>query len=157
MGESMNLKNLDLSLEESRDIIEFLARTRNVSNYECMANEELFSTLKKNPYLPQKPLKLGKRKNTQILTTQKPLKMAKLAKHLTLQKPIKFAKRRKIPNLTTLNTQNLTYEKPSKLTKRENLATQKKLKLVKRKNAQNLTYGEKRKRFIRMKKTQKVS
>ena len=142
MGESMNLKNLDLSLEESRDIIEFLARTRNVSNYECMTNEELLSTLKKKTYLPQKPLKLGKRKNTQILTTQK---------------PIKFAKRRKIQNLTTLNTQNLTYEKPSKLTKRENLATQKKLKLVKRKNAQNLTYGEKQKRFIRMKKTQKVS
>ena len=94
MAESMNLKNLDLSLEESRDIIEFLARRRNVSNYECMTNEELLSTLKKTPYLPQKPLKLGKRKNTQILNTQKPLKMAKLEinQNLTLQKPIKFAK-----------------------------------------------------------------
>ena len=66
MAESMNLKDLYLSLEESRNIIEFLARKRNVSNYECMTNEELLSTLKKNPYLPQKPLKLGKRKITQF-------------------------------------------------------------------------------------------
>ena len=48
MAESINLKDLDLSLEESRDIIEFLARRRNVSNYERMANEELLSTLKNN-------------------------------------------------------------------------------------------------------------
>ena len=48
MAESINLKGLDLSLEESRDIIEFLARRRNVSNYERMTNEELLSTLKKN-------------------------------------------------------------------------------------------------------------
>ena len=78
-GISLSLiKDLDLSLKESRDIIEFLARKRNVSNYEPMTNEELLSTLKKKTYLPQKPLKLGKRKNTQILTTQKPLKIAKL-------------------------------------------------------------------------------
>ena len=69
MAESMNLKDLDLSLEESRDIIEFLARRRNVSNYERMANEELLSTLKKTP---QKQLKLQKQKNNQILTTQPP-------------------------------------------------------------------------------------
>ena len=48
MAESI-LKNLDLSSEESKDIIEFLARKRNVSNYERMANEELLSTLKKTP------------------------------------------------------------------------------------------------------------
>ena len=60
MAESMSLKDLDVSLEESRDIIEFLARIRNVSNYERMANEELLSTLKN---LPQKLLKLGKLKN----------------------------------------------------------------------------------------------
>ena len=48
MAKSMDLKDLDLSLEESRDMIEFLARKRNVSNYECMTNEELLSTLKKN-------------------------------------------------------------------------------------------------------------
>ena len=66
MVKSMNLKDLDLSSEESRDIIEFLARRRNVSNYEHMTNEELLSTLKKTSYLPSQPLKLGKRKNNQI-------------------------------------------------------------------------------------------
>ena len=67
-----------------------------------MTNEELLSTLKKDPYLPQKPLKLGKHKNTQILTTQKPLKMAKLEinQNLTLQEPTKFAKPRITQNLT---------------------------------------------------------
>ena len=113
MMESINLKDLDLSLEESRDIIEYLARKRNFSNYERMANEELLYTLKKTPYLPRKPLKLGKRKNTQILITKKPLKMATLEinQNLTFQKPIKFAKRR--------ITQNLRLQKNLKLEKRK--------------------------------------
>ena len=49
MAESVDLNDLDLSLEESRDRIEFLARKRNVSNYERMTSEELLSTLKKKP------------------------------------------------------------------------------------------------------------
>ena len=49
--EDISLKDLNLSSEESRDIIEFLARKRNVSNYECITNEELLSTLKKKPHL----------------------------------------------------------------------------------------------------------
>ena len=77
MAESINLKDLDLSLEEWRDIIEFLARRRNVSNYERMTNEELLSTLKK---ASQKQLKLGKRKNNQTLTTQPPRRVVKLEK-----------------------------------------------------------------------------
>ena len=48
MDESI-LKNLDLLTEESRDIIELLARKRNVSNYERMTDEQLLSTLKKTP------------------------------------------------------------------------------------------------------------
>ena len=48
MDESI-LKNLDLSTEELRDIIELLARKRNVSNYERMTDEELLSNLKKTP------------------------------------------------------------------------------------------------------------
>ena len=58
--------------------MEFLARKRNVSNYERMTNEDLLSTLKKPPYLPQKPLILDKPKDTQILTTQKSLKWQNL-------------------------------------------------------------------------------
>ena len=145
MAKSINLKDLDLSLEESRDIIEFLARRRNVSNYERMTNEELLSTLKKPP---QKQLKLGKRKNNQILTTQPPRKVAKLEikQNLTLHRPIKIAKRRKTQHLTPQkslklgkrkNTQNLTYEKPSKLTKRENLTPQKQLKTSKQEKSIN--------------------
>ena len=49
MAESM--KDLDLLLEKSRDIIEFLARRRNVNNYERMTNEELWSTLKKKIHI----------------------------------------------------------------------------------------------------------
>ena len=60
---SINLRNLDLSLEESRDIIEFLARKRN--NYEHMTNDELLSTLKKTLYLtPQKRLKTTKQEKS---------------------------------------------------------------------------------------------
>ena len=55
MAECVNLKDLDLSLEESRDIIEILARRRNVSNYERMTNEELLSC--KNP---SKATQIGK-------------------------------------------------------------------------------------------------
>ena len=47
----LNFKDLNLSSEESRDIIEFLARRRNVSNYERMTNEELLSTLKKKHHI----------------------------------------------------------------------------------------------------------
>ena len=56
MAES-KLKNLDLSSEESRDIIELLARKRNVCNYERMTDEELLSTLKKAPQKPEKQKK----------------------------------------------------------------------------------------------------
>ena len=52
--ENISLKNLNLSSEESRDIIEFLARKRNVSNYERMTNEDLLSTLKKTPQKQEK-------------------------------------------------------------------------------------------------------
>ena len=48
MGESI-LKNLDLSSEESRDIIELLAKKRNVRNYERMTDKELLPTLEKTP------------------------------------------------------------------------------------------------------------
>ena len=59
MAESIDLKDSDLSLEESKDIIEFLARKRNVSNYERMKNEKLLSTLKKKPIFTSKTVKIG--------------------------------------------------------------------------------------------------
>ena len=44
---SLKLKDLNLSLEESRDIVEFLARKRGVNNYKHNSNNELLSALKK--------------------------------------------------------------------------------------------------------------
>ena len=44
--EDLKLKNLNLSLEESRDIIEFLTRKRNVSNYNRKSSNELLHALK---------------------------------------------------------------------------------------------------------------
>ena len=57
MAESI-LENLVLSSEESRDIIELLARKRNVSNYERMTDEELLSTLKKKTLKNKKKVKI---------------------------------------------------------------------------------------------------
>ena len=44
--EDLKLKDLNLSLEESRDIIEFLAQKRNVSNYKHKSSNELLHALK---------------------------------------------------------------------------------------------------------------
>ena len=67
MAESI-LKSLDLPSEESRDIIEFLARKRNVSNYERMTDEELLSTLEKTP---QKQEKSKNNQQQQIISKNK--------------------------------------------------------------------------------------
>ena len=65
--ENISLKNLNLSSEESRDIIEFLARKRNVSNYERMTNEDLLSTLKKTLQKQEK----SKNNQQQIISKNK--------------------------------------------------------------------------------------
>ena len=44
--EDLILKDLNLSLEESRYIIEFLARKRDVNNYKHKSNDELLHALK---------------------------------------------------------------------------------------------------------------
>ena len=46
--ENLNLADLKLSQEESRDIIKFLARKRNVKNYKCKSNDKLLQTIKEN-------------------------------------------------------------------------------------------------------------
>ena len=56
--EDLKLKDLNLSLEESRYIIEFLARKRNVNNYKRKSNDELLHAFKE-------PDKQGKSKNNQ--------------------------------------------------------------------------------------------
>ena len=60
--ELINLKDLNLSTEESRDIIKFISQKRDISI------KQLLSTIKPNP----------KRKNNKILTT---ILSQKAAKH----------------------------------------------------------------------------
>ena len=59
--ELINLEDLNLSTEESRDIIEFIAQKRGIST------KKLLSTIKP---LSQKPLKNPKRKKTENLTPE---------------------------------------------------------------------------------------
>ena len=109
--ELINLKNLNLTMDESRDIINFIAQKRGIST------KKLLSTIKPNL----------KRKNNKILTTKTQQKLKKTQKNLmktqknliktqknliktkTQQKSFKLQKRK--------NTQNLTCEKPSKNSK----------------------------------------
>ena len=44
--DDLTLKDLNLSLEESRFIIEFLAQKRGVNNYKRKSNDELLHALK---------------------------------------------------------------------------------------------------------------
>ena len=65
--ESIDLKILNLTTEESRDIINYIAQKRGIST------EKLFSTIKPNL----------KRKNNEILTTKAQRNMAKTQQKLT--------------------------------------------------------------------------
>ena len=62
--ESIDLRSLNLAIEESRDIINFIAQKRGIST------EKLLSAIKPNL----------KRKNNEILTTKTQQNMAKLRK-----------------------------------------------------------------------------
>ena len=46
MVKFIDLKELNLSLEELREILELLAKKRNVNNYKRMTNKDLLSSLK---------------------------------------------------------------------------------------------------------------
>ena len=46
--ENLNLADSKLSQEEARDIIEFLARKRNIKNYKCRSTDELLQSIKEN-------------------------------------------------------------------------------------------------------------
>ena len=60
--DNLNLKNLKLSKEDSRDIIELLARKRNIKNYKRTSNDKLLEDIKEN-----KTLKQPKNKKEQIV------------------------------------------------------------------------------------------
>ena len=77
--EYITFRDLNLSPEESRDIIEFIAKKRNVNNYKDKSNVELLSAIKeKNRNLtPKKPFKNSKRKKSENLTLKKSLENLK--------------------------------------------------------------------------------
>ena len=63
--ENLNLADLNLSLEESRDIIEFLAKKRNIKNYKRKSSNELLHTIKENNQ--QQKIKSKNRKRIDII------------------------------------------------------------------------------------------
>ena len=99
--ESIDLKSLNLTIEESRDIINYIAQKRGIST------KKLLSTIKPNL----------KRKNNEILTTKTQQNMAKTQQKLTkIQQKLIKTQKNLIKTKTQekcKNTQNLTYEKPS--------------------------------------------
>ena len=46
--EDIKLADLNLSQDESRDIIQFLARKRNIKDYKCKSSNELLQAIKEN-------------------------------------------------------------------------------------------------------------
>ena len=57
---NLNLKVLKLSKEDSRDIIELLAKKRNIKNYKRKSNDKLLQAIKENK-TPKKQPKNKKR------------------------------------------------------------------------------------------------
>ena len=57
--DNLNLKDLKLSKENSRDIIELLAKKRNIKNYKRKSNDKLLQAIKENK-THKKPLKIRK-------------------------------------------------------------------------------------------------
>ena len=46
--DNLNLADLNLSKEDSRDVIELLARKRNIKNYKRKSNDKLLQAIKEN-------------------------------------------------------------------------------------------------------------
>ena len=55
MMENLNLTDLKLSKEDSRDIIELLARKRNIKNYKRKSNDKLLQATKETKTNKQQP------------------------------------------------------------------------------------------------------
>ena len=62
--ENLNLVDLKLSQEKSRDIIEFLAKKRNIKNYKRKSSNELLHAIKENNQQQKIESKNKKRINT---------------------------------------------------------------------------------------------
>ena len=150
--ESIDLKRLNLTIEESRDIMNFIAQKRGISTEKLLStikpnlkhkNNEILTTktqhnmvktqqnmaksqqnmTKSQQNMAKTQQKLRKSQQNMAKAQQELIKsqqnMAKTQQELikSQQELIKLGKRKK--------THNLTYEKPLKLAKRENLRSQK--------------------------------
>ena len=65
--ENLNLADLNLSLEKLRDIIEFLAKKRNIKNYKRKSSNELLRTIKENKNNQQQKIKSKNKKRIDII------------------------------------------------------------------------------------------
>ena len=65
--ENLNLADLNLSLEESRDIIEFLTKKRNIKNYKRKSSNELLRAMKENKNNQQQKIKSKNKKRIDII------------------------------------------------------------------------------------------
>ena len=65
--ENLNLADLEESLEESRDIIEFLTKKRNIKNYKRKSNNELLRAIKENKNYQQQKIKSKNKKRIDII------------------------------------------------------------------------------------------
>ena len=133
----ITFKDLNLSSEELRDIIEFIAKKRNFNSYKDKSDAELLFALKEKSrnLAPKKPLKNSKRKITENLTPKKPLKnlKRKISKNLTPKKPLKNLKRKITENLTLKKSLKNVKSKKSKI-----LTLKKSLENLKRESNQFL-------------------
>ena len=121
--ELINLKSLNLTMEESKDIINYIAQKRGISTKKLLSTikpnlkrKNNILTAKTHKKLTKTQQKLTKTQKNLIKTVKNLIKTQKnLIKTKTQQKSLKLEKRK--------NTQNLTDEKPSKLSKHENLTS----------------------------------
>ena len=68
--ENLNLADLNLSLEESRDIIEFLTKKKNIKNYKRKSSNELLRAIKENKNNQQQKIKSKNKKRIDIITEE---------------------------------------------------------------------------------------
>ena len=98
--EYITFRDISLSLEESRHIVDFIGKKRNVNNYKDKSDAELLSAVKEKSrnLAPKKPLKSPKRKISKNLTPKKSIKNTKpkISENLTLIKTLKNIKIKKI-------------------------------------------------------------
>ena len=65
--ENLNSAGLNLSLKESRDIIEFRAKKRNIKNYKRKSSNELLRAIKENKNNQQQKIKSKNKKKIDII------------------------------------------------------------------------------------------